>query len=179
MSSMYGRALAAALLLASLSACTVQEPPPLVLPTSVTPSPGAVPGLSPAAPPGSAAPSGSFAPPAATATPSGEKTTVDGRTVSGLPPGLALPPGSRVKDVVTNGESSTVILSAPQPSAVLDHYRRTGPPLGYRAGTDTGDVLALQGRGWTVGVTTQALQSTVTFQAVPPGEPTDPVTPAW
>jgi hypothetical protein len=131
------------------------------------------------APPGVTAPATPFAAPTGTPAPGGHEVKVGGRTIGGIAPGLDLPPGSKVTDSFVTGESTTIILAAPRPATVLAHYRAKGPAAGYPVGSDTAGTLALTGRGWQITVTTQTRDSTLTFQPVPAGAPTDPVTPAY
>ncbi|MFG1610644.1 hypothetical protein [Actinoplanes sp. NPDC049265] len=140
------------------------------------PAPASTP---PTAPASLLPPPASFAAPTGTPAPGGHEVKVGGRTIGGIAPGLDLPPGSKVSDSFVTGESTTVILAAPGPNAVLAHYRDKGPKAGYRVGGDAGGALALAGRGWQITVTTQARDSTLTFQPIPAGAPSDPVTPAY
>jgi len=156
-----------------VSACE-SSTPSATPPSAVAPSP--LPAASaPAAPaPSSDAP---FAPSTASAAPGGHEVTVEGKKIGGVAPGLDLPPGSKVTDSIVTGESTTIILAAPKPAVVLAHYRSKGPAAGYQVGGDTGGRLALTGRGWSVTVTTQAKDSTLSFNPIPAGDPSDPVTP--
>jgi hypothetical protein len=167
-----------------LTACESSPPAGEPPASAAAPGPASPTGSAPATTAPAPGPAGSSPPPFAAPDPSGtppggHEVTTGGRTVKGVAPGLDLPPGSRVAESFTNGESTTVILSAPKPSAVLAHYRKQGPAAGYELGTDTAGLLMLRGRGWSVGVATQASDSTLTFQVVPADAPTDPVTPAW
>ncbi|GLY99897.1 hypothetical protein Acsp02_71500 [Actinoplanes sp. NBRC 103695] len=102
---------------------------------------------------------------------------MDGKKIGGVAPGLGLPPGSKVTDSIVTGESTTIILAEPKPAAVLAHYRSKGPAAGYQVGGDTGGRLGLTGKGWSVTVTTQAKDSTLSFNPIPSGDPSDAVTP--
>jgi hypothetical protein len=164
--------------LVALGSCRSSGPdaaPPQAKPSVA--APGASAPTAPAGPAASADPG--FAPSTASVAPGGHEVTADGKRIGGVAPGLDLPPGSRVTDSIVTGESTTVILAAPRPAAVLAHYRSKGPKAGYQLGADDAGRLALTGRGWSVTVTTQAKDSTLTFNPIPAGEPTDPVTPAW
>lgn len=167
-----GTLLFAALL--CLAACDSSRPEAAVTPSASAP-------VTPASPAASTSASGPapFAPPTGSAAPGGHEVTVEGNKIGGVAPGLDLPPGSKVTDSIVTGESTTIILAAPRPAAVLAHYRGKGPAAGYTLGGDTGGRLALTGKGWLVTVTTQAKDSTLTFNPIPAGDPSDPVTPAW
>ena len=156
-----------------LSGC--ESSPPSATPQSAAgPSP-----LTSASAPVVASPSAEapFAPSTASAAPGGHEVTVDGKKIGGVAPGLDLPPGSKVTDSIVTGESTTIILAAPKPAAVLAHFRSKGPAAGYQVGGDTGGRLALTGKGWSVTVTTQAKDSTLSFNPIPAGDPSDAVTP--
>lgn len=158
-----------------LSACSSSPPPPGARAT-VSPAISTAPAPTGSAP-APAASGAPFAPPTGTPAPGGHEVKAGGRTIGGIAPGLDLPPRSKVTDSIVTGESTTVILAAPGPAAVLAHYRAKGPAAGYTVGSDTGGTLALTGKNWQVTVTTQAKDSTLTFQPVPAGDPTEAVTP--
>lgn len=97
----------------------------------------------------------------------GHPVVADGRTITGVAPGLDLPPGSRIQQAADSRNAATVTLSAPGPERVLEHYRRQGPECGYRIVNDEGSVLYLTGHGWGVQVAAQGSATTVAFMAAP------------
>ena len=120
--------------------------------------------------PDSATPTSTAAPASLPGSDQGDRVEVDGRTVAGVAPGLGFPAGSKVDTAFGDPGSATVILTAPPPEQVLAHYRQAGPPAGYPVGTDTGQTLHLDGRGWTVEVIATSRDTTVTFARNRPAE---------
>ncbi|MEU4218589.1 hypothetical protein [Actinoplanes sp. NPDC026623] len=165
-------AVAAVLALGLLTACDDAGPPTAgpwpgaAASGSAAPTAGVVPGAAgsgsaaPAAPIGCAAP-GSARPKG------GHPVVADGRTITGVAPGLDLPPGSRIEHAADSGNAATVTVSAPEPERVLEHYRRQAPECGYRIVNDEGSVLYLTGHGWGVQVVAQGSATTVAFRAAP------------
>ncbi|GID97052.1 hypothetical protein ACFQFC_38620 [Amorphoplanes digitatis] len=142
-------AVAAVLTLGLLTACGEDEAPSVATSAPAAPGPdGAKTGC---APPGEGA----------------HQVVADGRTVTGVAPGLGLPAGSRIEHLAGAESAATVTLSAPGPEIVLEHYRRQGPECGYTIVSNEDAVLYLTGRGWGVQVITQGSRSTVAFMASP------------
>ncbi|MFI5845475.1 hypothetical protein ACIA8K_37805 [Catenuloplanes sp. NPDC051500] len=144
--------------LAVMAGCS-SSPAPEAAPAPAATSPAAASEATSAAaaPPATGAPAGSSA---------GDSVAVDGRTISGVAPGLEFPPGATVKDAFIGGTTSTVILSAPSPAEVLDYYRAAAPKAGYTVLTDIGSLLTLQHpNGWDVTVIGQSNDVTLNFNA--------------
>ncbi|MFI5937281.1 hypothetical protein [Actinoplanes sp. NPDC051494] len=150
-----GLVLAGALALTGVSACGKEaEPATVAVPPAIA--------ATGSAPITGSAPVTSDAPIASDA--AGHAVQVDGRTIGGVAPGLDLPPGSKVSDAFAAGAGATVILTEPEPKAVLSYYRESGPSADYRAVTDTSGLLLLEGETWSVTVVAQSGDSTLTFQ---------------
>jgi hypothetical protein len=159
-------AVAAVLALGVLAACGGEGAPTGAAPAGsapggLTPSGVAPGGEGPGAGIGCAAPGPSARPKGA------HRVVADGRTVTGIAPGLGLPPGVRIADAADSGNAATVTVSAPEPQRVLEHYRGQGPECGYRIVNDEGSVLYLTGHGWGVQVVAQGSETTIAFRAAP------------
>lgn len=127
--------------------------------TGMSPSPDE-PTVEPSMSPGSVSPgstatgsptsTGSVAP--TTAAPTGSQggaVQVDGRTIQGVPDGLAFPSGSKVEGTnAFEGGGGSVVLSAPAEDTVFAYYRSTLPGAGYRVVSDTDGLLAFTGQGF-------------------------------
>ena len=137
-------------------ASTLESDSPL--PTEVSGSPtdlastdDAAPSTSPASPPTTTAAPMPAASPSAPrpATPQGAVVQVDGRTITGVPVGLAFPEGAEVEGTnAFEGGGGSVVLSAPAEKAVFGYYRSALPGAGYRVVSDTAGLLAFTGHGY-------------------------------
>lgn len=85
----------------------------------------------------------------ASASPQGGVVQVDGRTIQGVPVGLAFPEGAKIEGTnAFEGGGGSVVLSAPAEEKVFGYYRSALSGAGYRVVSDTAGLLAFTGHGY-------------------------------
>lgn len=74
---------------------------------------------------------------------------VDGRTITGFPPGVTFPPGAKVTTTLAHSSTSgTVVVGPPDERTALTYFRAALPKAGYRVLADTGGTLTFAGLGF-------------------------------